>query len=261
MSARDVLLARLLAAADQRDALLAAAPLGRRRFLAASGASVVLAVLAACDSQGPEAAQPLLEWVERRNEALERRLMRHTALDVAPRDLPLAGDDFPLYHIEPRVPVWDEAARGPWRLRVHGLVARPLTLSRDDLTRLRGITQRVDHFCVEGWTAVAWWTGVRVRELARLAGVRPDARYVDFRSFDAGYHESWDLESALHPQTLVAYGIDGHLLGPGHGAPARLHSPVKLGYKCVKYLTDVVFMAERNGGYWSDRGYEWYAGT
>jgi DMSO/TMAO reductase YedYZ molybdopterin-dependent catalytic subunit len=100
-----------------------------------------------------------------------------------------------------------------------------------------------------------------VATLARAAGALPEARYVDFQSFDAGYHESWDLESATHPQTLVAYGGDGRALGPAHGAPARLHSPVKLGYKSVKYLTRVVFLAERNGGYWSDRGYEWYAGT
>jgi DMSO/TMAO reductase YedYZ molybdopterin-dependent catalytic subunit len=65
----------------------------------------------------------------------------------------------------------------------------------------------------------------------------------------------------MHPQTLVAYGMDGHLLTPGHGAPARVHSPVKLGYKCTKYLTRVVFMPARNGGYWSDQGYEWFGGT
>ncbi|HXE59776.1 MAG TPA: molybdopterin-dependent oxidoreductase, partial [Gemmatimonadaceae bacterium] len=82
-----------------------------------------------------------------------------------------------------------------------------------------------------------------------------------FASFDSDYHESWDLASALHPQTLVAYGLDGRFLGAGHGAPARLHSPIKLGYKCTKYLTRVEFMAQRNGGYWSDRGYEWYGGT
>jgi DMSO/TMAO reductase YedYZ molybdopterin-dependent catalytic subunit len=89
----------------------------------------------------------------------------------------------------------------------------------------------------------------------------PEAEYVDFQSFDSGYHESWDLESALHPQTLVAYGLDGGTLGPAHGAPARLHSPVKLGYKNVKYLTRVAFLPKRNGGYWSDQGYEWYGGT
>jgi DMSO/TMAO reductase YedYZ molybdopterin-dependent catalytic subunit len=69
------------------------------------------------------------------------------------------------------------------------------------------------------------------------------------------------MQSAMHPQTLVAYGMDGALLGPGHGAPARVHSPVKLGYKNTKYLTRVVFMPERNGGYWTDQGYEWFGGT
>ena len=83
---------------------------------------------------------------------------------------------------------------------------------------------------------------------------------MDFQSFDDDYHESWDVESALHPQTLVVYAKDGELLTPAYGAPARVHSPVKLGYKNTKYLTKIVFMPDRNGGYWSDRGYEWYGG-
>jgi DMSO/TMAO reductase YedYZ molybdopterin-dependent catalytic subunit len=69
------------------------------------------------------------------------------------------------------------------------------------------------------------------------------------------------MESALHPQTLIVYGQDGQLLDPAYGAPARVYSPVKLGYKCTKYLTRVDFLAQRNGGFWSDQGYEWYAGT
>ena len=159
------------------------------------------------------------------------------------------------------MPVWDAAARGPWALEVSGLVRRPLRLTMRDLLGLPQTRQRVNHYCVEGWTAVAEWWGVRVSELARAAGALPAARYVDFRSFDAGYHESWDVESATHPQTLVAHAKDGAPLPPAYGAPARVHSPVKLGYKNTKYLTAVVFLPERNGGYWSDRGYEWYAGT
>ncbi len=88
---------------------------------------------------------------------------------------------------------------------------------------------------------------MRVSELARLVGATSEARYVDFRSFDSGYHESWDIESAMHPQTLIAYGMDGRFLGADHGAPARLHSPVKLGYKSTKYLTRVVFTPHQNG--------------
>jgi DMSO/TMAO reductase YedYZ molybdopterin-dependent catalytic subunit len=168
---------------------------------------------------------------------------------------------FPSYHIARVVPRWDAAARGPWALEIAGLVDRPQRLALDALVRLPQTQQRVNHYCVEGWNAVATFWGVRVRELARLAGARPEARYVDFQSFDDGYHESWDRESALHPQTIVAYAKDGRFLSPAYGAPARLHSPVKLGYKSTKYLTRVVFMAERNGGYWSDRGYEWFGGT
>ena len=188
-------------------------------------------------------------------------MLRRGAIDRAPEGVRAAGVAFPRYFISDSVPVWDVAARGTWALDVGGLVRRPLRLGLDDLLKLKRVTQRVNHYCVEGWTAVAQWTGVRVSELASLAGVLPDAQYVDFESFDSDYHESWDLASALHPQTLIAYVMDGHLLEPGHGAPARLQSPVKLGYKSVKYLTRIVFQPRRTGGYWSDQGYEWYAGV
>jgi DMSO/TMAO reductase YedYZ molybdopterin-dependent catalytic subunit len=127
--------------------------------------------------------------------------------------------------------------------------------------KLPAITHRVNHYCVEGWTATTEWTGVRVSHLAKMAGLQPHVEYVDFKSFDSDYHESWDMESVIHPQTLVVYGREGKLLEPGHGAPARLHSPIKLGYKSTKYLTQIVFLPYRTGGYWSDQGYDWYAGT
>lgn len=231
----------------------------RRGFLARGGLALT-GLLLGCDSRGPRAARPLIDFAERQNEKLERLLMRHTVLDRAGSH-EVAGDALPSYYVSPTVPVWDPSARGPWALEVTGLVDRPLRLSLEQLQRLPSVTQRVNHFCVEGWTAVTEWSGVAVRTLADAAGLRPDAEFVDFESFDSGYHESWDLESALHPQTLVAYAYRGALLEPMRGAPARLHSPVKLGYKSVKYLTRVVFLPSANGGYWSDRGYEWYAGT
>ena len=203
--------------------------LDRRRFLVASGTSLAAALLAACNADGPESAGRLLKLAERKNEGVERWLLRHTAMNHARGHD--AGAKFPSYFISPAVPVWDAARRGPWALEVSGLVARPLRLSLDDLVRLPQTQQRVDHFCVEGWNAVATFWGVRLRELARLTGALPQARYVDFQTFDDDFHESWDLESALHPQTLVAYAKDG------------------------------AFLPERNGGYWSDQGYEWYAGT
>jgi DMSO/TMAO reductase YedYZ molybdopterin-dependent catalytic subunit len=235
-------------------------PINRRRFLYLGAGSLSAAMLAACDSQGPKAARPALKWAERRNESVERVLFRHTSMDT-PDSRHLAGRAMPSYFVSPRVPVWDEAARGRWTLEVTGMVNRPLTLTLPQLMSLPRTHQRVGHYCVEGWTATTEWTGVRLSTLARMAGLKRGAEYVDFQSFDGGYHESWDMESALHRQTLIAYGWEGGQLTPAHGAPARLHSPVKLGYKNVKYLTRIVFMPQRNGGYWTDKGYEWYGGV
>lgn len=232
----------------------------RRRFLTVSAASVSTALLTACNAN-PDSASKLLLLATRKNERVERGLFRHDTMNRVPTSAKLAGPDFPKYFISDKVPVWDTAARGTWRLEVSGAVRTPLSLTLDELQRLPHISQKVDHFCVEGWNARAEWTGVRVSDIARLAGATADAHYVDFAGFDKDYHESWDMDSAMHAQTIIAYGMDGHLLGPAHGAPARVHSPVKLGYKNTKYLTKVVFMPKRNGGYWSDQGYEWYGGT
>jgi len=232
----------------------------RRRFLSLAATTLSSALLAACD-KNPRSAAGLLALAERKNESLERALFRHDTMDRVPASAKLAGADFPKYFVSETVPIWDTAARGTWRLEVSGAVRRPVSLTLDELAKLPRVTQKVDHFCVEGWNARAIWSGVRVSDLARLVDATADAQYVDFGGFDKNYHESWDMQSAMHPLTLVAYGMDGRMLGPAHGAPARVHSPVKLGYKNTKYLTRVVFMPERNGGYWSDQGYEWYGGT
>jgi DMSO/TMAO reductase YedYZ molybdopterin-dependent catalytic subunit len=232
----------------------------RRRFLSLSATTLSSALLAACD-KNPRSAAGLLALAERKNESLERALFRHDSMDRVPASAKLTGADFPKYFVSETVPIWDTAARGTWRLEVSGAVRRPVSLTLDELAKLPRVTQKVDHFCVEGWNARATWSGVRVSDLARLVEATADAQYVDFGGFDKSYHESWDMQSAMHPLTLVAYGMDGRMLGPAHGAPARVHSPVKLGYKNTKYLTRVVFMPERNGGYWSDQGYEWYGGT
>jgi DMSO/TMAO reductase YedYZ molybdopterin-dependent catalytic subunit len=229
----------------------------RREFLLISGS----ALIAACDARGPKGAQRLLRYAERKNEVVERALLRHSSMDAPIAGSRLAGRALPSYYISKTVPVWNEAQMGKWSLEISGMVDKPIKLSLDDLLKLPRTTQRVNHYCVEGWTAVEQWTGVRLRELARLVGAQPAARFVDFQSFDDGYHESWDIESAMHPQTVIAYGLDGKMLGPAHGAPARLYSPVKLGYKNTKYLTKIVFMPVANGGYWSSQGYEWYGGV
>jgi DMSO/TMAO reductase YedYZ molybdopterin-dependent catalytic subunit len=235
--------------------------LARRDFLAVSGGILSSTFLVACDSRGPKSAERLLRYAERKNISVERALFRHTSMDVPQAGAHDAGNKLPSYFISKTVPIWDESVRGKWTLEVGGLVANPLKLTLEDLQRLPQVSHRVNHYCVEGWTAIETWTGCRFSDLARLVKAKPEGRYVDFESFDDGYHESWDIESAMHRQTVVAYGLDGKMLEPAHGAPARLFGPVKLGYKNTKYLTRIMFLPEKNGGYWSDQGYEWYAGV
>jgi DMSO/TMAO reductase YedYZ molybdopterin-dependent catalytic subunit len=232
--------------------------LSRRRFLA-RGLRVAAAAAAgglACDGEHPHAG--FLGVMERVNERFQRAMFDPGRL--APElgeDEETDPADFPAYKISRELPL----APAGWALAVRGLVARPLTLSLAELRRLPQTRTRVRHHCVEGWSAVASWDGPRLSEIARLAGADPGARYVEFRSFDSGYWSSWDLESALHPQTILALAMNGQPLQPEHGAPVRVYSAVKLGYKMVKYLTEVSFLPVRTGGYWEEKGYEWYAGV
>ena len=224
----------------------------RRRFVATVAAG---SLLTACKLK---ARSGFLAGMGRWNELVEELLFgpNRLAHELTPAETsPLRA--FPSYFISDDVPV----APGDWALKVGGLVARPATFSLEQLQRLPRTDMRVRHYCVEGWSAVASWHGVRLHDLAQVVGADPRVPYVEFRSFDAGYWSSWDRESALHPQTILAYGMDGQPLSPEHGAPLRLYSAVKLGYKMVKYLTEVNFLPERTGGYWEDQGYEWFAGV
>jgi len=233
----------------------------RRDFIRYGGVTLSAALFGACDSSGPDSAEKLLKYAEKKNEGVERLIFRHTSMDHTKSNVRAAGDQFPSYFVSDVVPTLDAAGMAAWRLEVGGMVQKPLSLTLDDLMKLDRQTQRVNHYCVEGWTAVAEFTGVPLSALAKLAQADPKAGFVDFQSFDNGYHESWDVESAMHPQTMIVFAKDGALLPPAYGAPARVHSPVKLGYKNTKYLTKIVFMPRQNGGYWSDEGYEWYGGV
>ena len=167
-----------------------------------------------------------------------------------------------------------------WRLTIDGLVARPMSLSLAQLRGLPSRTQITRHDCVEGWSAIGQWTGAPLGLLLKAAGVLPSARYAVFYCADnldgepakggnqapGQYYESIDLVDAFHPQTLVAYAMNGAPLDIAHGAPLRLRVERQLGYKQAKYLQRIALTSTLaginggKGGYWEDRGYEWYAG-
>ena len=148
-----------------------------------------------------------------------------------------------------------------YRLKITGDVAQPQSFSLAALQALPARTMTIRHVCVEGWAAVVKWTGVPLQAIAALVQPLETVRYAYFYSKD-GYYESWDLASALHPQTLMVYGKNGGPLPPENGAPLRLASPVKLGYKQSKWVTEIGFLSQLpvRRSYWEDRGYEWYAG-
>lgn len=159
-----------------------------------------------------------------------------------------------------------------WRLTVRGLVKRPLELSLPELRAMSARTQITRHDCVEGWSAIGQWTGVPLGHVLTTAGLLPEARFIVFycadelERNDGGYYESIDLVDAFHPQTILAYDLNGRSLPVGNGAPLRLRVERQLGYKHAKYVMRIEAVATLHGigrgrgGYWEDRGYEWYAG-
>jgi DMSO/TMAO reductase YedYZ molybdopterin-dependent catalytic subunit len=148
-----------------------------------------------------------------------------------------------------------------FRLTIDGEVNHPMQLSLQDLQKLPQTSMVIRHVCVEGWAAIVQWGGVRLQDLIQLAQPKSNVRYVYFKSAD-GYYESWDIASALHPQTLMASQKNGQRLSAENGAPLRLASPIKLGYKQSKWVTQIKLLSTlpKAKGYWEDLGYEWFGG-
>ena len=175
-------------------------------------------------------------------------------------------------------PEYLELANGgyaDWRLQVGGLVMNPMSFSLAELRALDARTQITRHDCVEGWSAIGSWTGPPLSAVLDRVGLRPEARFIVFHCADEvlryiegrdTYYESIDLIDAFHPQTILAYEMNGQPLPLKHGAPLRLRVERQLGYKMAKFITRIEAVDRFDtirggrGGYWEDNGYEWYAG-
>src|SRR5881397_1523326 len=196
----------------------------RRAFLKLGVAGGAGALVAACGWDGGNAIRPNLLAVSRLNDWVGEKILfspTRLARTYSPAE---RSRSLPSYFISATTPMLKDPRL--WRLRVDGLVDRPLELSIEDLMRMPRVT----------------------------------ARYIEFVSFDAGYSNGWDWASALHPQTILAYGMNDNPIPAAHGAPLRLYSPIKFGYKLTKYLVSMTFTDRRPGGYWEDQGYPWFAG-
>jgi len=247
----------------------------RRRFVIGALQAAGLFVLAGCDNLSrSDWFTSLLgkaEGVTRRAQRLltPRRAMakEFTEADLSPVFPPNGTDN-------PANPVYQALARNgfaDWRLEVGGLVQHPAVFSLAELRDMPSRTQITRHDCVEGWSAIGKWTGIQLGELLARVQPLPSAHYVVFYCADPDedgqhYYESIDFEDAYHPQTILAYELNGKTLPIAHGAPVRLRVERQLGYKMAKYVMRIEVMesfasiAGGQGGYWEDQGYEWYAG-
>jgi DMSO/TMAO reductase YedYZ molybdopterin-dependent catalytic subunit len=176
--------------------------------------------------------------------------------------------EFPKSSIDPKALLLNsydgtpEIDRDKYRLTIDGEVKFPMELNLKALNQLPQTSIIMQHVCVEGWAAIVQWGGFRLRDLAKVVQPKDSARYVLFQSADK-YTESWDLASALHPQTILADRMNGEILPDDNGAPLRLATPIKLGYKLSKWVTKVSFVSQipKGGkGYWEEQGYEWFGG-
>ena len=158
-----------------------------------------------------------------------------------------------------------------YRMVVDGAIENRHVFTLGELQAMSQVTQTTRHDCVEGWSVIGKWTGVRLRDLLAKVKPRSEARFVVFHCMDidnqsASYYESLDLDQASHPQTLLALRLNDAPLDPDHGAPVRLRVPTQLGYKSAKWVRRIEVVGSfanvhgGSGGYWEDQGYEWYAG-
>jgi len=158
-----------------------------------------------------------------------------------------------------------------YRLIVDGAVEHKASIPLGQLQLMHRVAQTTRHDCVEGWSAIGKWSGVRLSDVLDLVRPRPEAKYVVFHCLDRDdqgtpYYESLDVQQARHPQALLALTLNDAALDPDHGAPVRLRVPTQLGYKSAKWVARLELVSDFSGinggagGYWEDQGYEWYAG-
>jgi DMSO/TMAO reductase YedYZ molybdopterin-dependent catalytic subunit len=252
----------------------------RRNFLKAAAASTGALVLSGCTSLSQQ------QWVVDilgEVENLTRRAQRLFAGSHALAPEFTRADIAPVFRANGTLhPQTDDYAAhaakdfADWRVGVGGLVEHKLSLSMKDLRNFPARTQITRHDCVEGWSCIGEWTGAPLNLILASAKPKPEARYVMFYCADpmgsslSGdapyYYESLDLLEATHPQTLLAYELNGHPLPVENGAPVRLRAERQLGYKMAKYVQRIELVENFNqinggkGGYWEDQGYSWYGG-
>jgi len=232
--------------------------LERRLFLKGSLSLGALAMLTGCKVTDQASVQKALSAVSRWNDRVQAALFDPAKLAPEYPESMIANPfPFNAYYSEDEVRVIDET---DYKLELAGRIAdrRPWRLS--DLYALPQVSQVTQHICVEGWSAIGKWSGVRFSDFLKLVGADLSAKFVGFTCGD-DYYSSIDMPTALHPQTILAFRFSDRILPPKYGFPMKLRVPTKLGFKNPKHIMAITVTDDYPGGYWEDQGYNWFSGV
>lgn len=256
--------------------------LSRRHFLGFTGAAASSILLSGCDAfdfvgESEDTTRRVLQKANDLTYVVQRRLQGRDALAREYSESEIRQGQKSNGETDPETEEYVALRTrdfANYHLQVHGLVETPASISLEQLRNMPQRTQITRHDCVEGWSTVAKWTGVPLRQILEIVRPTASARYVVFHCFDAVdtakgpalFYGSIDLIDARHPQTILAYGLNDRALPVENGAPLRLRVERQIGYKMSKYIKSIEIVSGfaniqgGRGGYWEDYGYDWYGG-
>ena len=232
--------------------------LERRVFLKQTLSLGALSMLAGCDITNQEHVQRALFAMSEWNDRAQGWIFNPNKLAQEYPESRIE-DPFPFnaYYGEEEVKVVDET---DYKLELGGMIKERKAWRLPELYALPQVSQVTRLICVEGWSAIGKWSGVRLSDFLQRVGADLSAKYVGFKCAD-DYYGSIDMASALHPQTILALRYADQILPPKYGFPMRLRIPTKLGFKNPKHI-QVIFVSNTHpGGYWEDQGYNWFSGS
>ncbi len=230
----------------------------RRLFLRQGLSLGALAMLSGCNPTDDEGVQKLLTGMSRWNDRAQAWLFNPNKLAPEyPESAITTPFPFNAFYGQDEVPIVD--GKG-YKLELAGMIREKKPWTLPELYALPQTSQITRHICVEGWSAIGKWSGVRFSDFLARVGADTTAKYVGFKCSD-DYSSSIDMATALHPQTLLTFRYADQILPPEYGFPMKLRVPTKLGFKNPKHIMSMFVTNEYPGGYWEDQGYNWYSGS
>jgi len=230
----------------------------RRQFLRQTLSLGALSLLTGCDITDNDQVQSVLRLMSRWNDRAQAFLFSDQRLAPTFAESEVVRD----FRYNAFFPVADvpKLSAADYRLQLSGLIANKHPWSVEQLHALPQESQITRHVCVEGWSMIGKWGGPRLSNFLQRVGADLSAKYVGFQCAD-GYYGSIDMPSALHPQTIMAVKFADEIIPAKYGYPFKVRIPTKLGFKNPKWVTTIFVTNRFPGGFWEDRGYNWFSGS